>query len=331
MHDGSERGAADAPAFDARALLDLWFENSPMGMTLADPDRRWFKINRAFADMLGYAVQELLESPDQSRFTHPDDVEEDRANIAALIAGDRAMARWDKRYIRADGRLVWACSAMMPLRDDDGRARVLIAQIEDITARREMEHRLDLAEHDSLTGLGHRATFERACAEQLARCTRYGERAALLLADLDGLKQINDTHGHGAGDDALKTVADALRQRLRASDLAARLGGDEFVVLLPHTTSAEAERIAEEIEEQIAHTAIAVATGVLHTTASIGAADIDTGTPDVQTALENADTSMYAAKRRRGRSPRVPGADAASAGRVAQTGGQLTQRDRKAR
>jgi diguanylate cyclase (GGDEF)-like protein/PAS domain S-box-containing protein len=299
MDDRFDRDSPEESPAEAKDLLWLWFEGSPLGMTLADVHGRTFKINHVFAEMLGHTVQELFDSADQSQFTHPDDIEIDHENIERLLAGDESIARWEKRYIHADGHIVWARVTASLLRAQDGTPRVLISQIEDMTSRKEMAHLLDLAQRDSLTGLRNRAAFERAAAEQIARCKRYGEQAALLLLDLDGLKQINDTHGHVVGDEALRTVGEAISKRLRTSDLAARLGGDEFVLLLPHTTSTDAERVAHEIERAIAHTSITTRTAVVHPTASIGVAQIDADTPDIQAALRNADTSMYGAKRRR--------------------------------
>ncbi len=299
MHDRVFGPDSGQSATEAERLLALSFESSPLGMSLTQPRHRTFRINQAFADMLGYSVQELLQSADQSRFTYPDDLELDRRNVDRLIAGEEVMVRWDKRYVHADGHIVWARATVSLLRNADGRPDVLIAQVEDMSLRRELERRLELAERDSLTGLCNRVSFERAASEQVARCRRYEERAALMLLDLDQLKQINDTHGHAVGDEALKTVGAAIRQRLRASDVAARLGGDEFVVLLPHTTVEHARQIAAEIEREIQRTPVTAPAGAVHLTASIGIAPIDAATPDPQTAIRDADLSMYAVKRRR--------------------------------
>lgn len=300
--DAGDQSGSRAPA---DRLLALWFENSPLGVTLTRTDDGTFRVNRAFADMLGHTVEELREHGDPLRLTHPDDVELDRLNVERLLAGDaQSLSRWDKRFIHADGRIVWARVTLFLARHDDGTPDVLVAQIEDLTFRRELERRLEVAERDGLTGLSNRVAFELAAADQVARSRRYGERAALMLLDLDHLKEINDTHGHLVGDEALRTVAGAVRRRLRASDLAARLGGDEFVVLLPHTTRDDAQRLATEIEGQIELARITAPAGAVHLTASIGVAPIDAATPDLQAALRDADLSMYARKRRRdGRGP----------------------------
>lgn len=143
------------------------------------------------------------------------------------------------------------------LRHPDGTLRVLIAQIEDITERKRLEEGLrQLADHDSLTGLRNRRSFDQAMMVQVARCRRYGEQASLLLIDLDGFKQINDTHGHKTGDDVLKAVAGAIEERVRTTDFAARIGGDQFAVLLAHTGNANAAFVAREVERVIAETTV---------------------------------------------------------------------------
>jgi diguanylate cyclase (GGDEF)-like protein/PAS domain S-box-containing protein len=219
--------------------------------------------------MLGYTVEELHAREDPKEVTHPDDRAADADHVRGLVDGDANAAQWEKRYIHADGHTVLALVSISVLRYPDGTPRVLIAQIEDITERKQMEQRLrQLADHDSLTGLRNRRTFEEAVILQVGRCQRYGEKATLLLIDLDGFKQINDTHGHKAGDDVLKAVALAIGERVRKTDFTARIGGDEFAVLLPHTSNGKAVAIARAIETAIAQTTIDVGTTTLHPCAS---------------------------------------------------------------
>ena len=97
-----------------------------------------------------------------------------------------------------------------------------------------------LADHDPLTDLWNRRRFEEELRRQVARCQRYGEKAALLVMDLDGFKAVNDSFGHKVGDDLLKLVAAALQRRVRGTDAVARLGGDEFAVLLGNVSPDQA-------------------------------------------------------------------------------------------
>jgi diguanylate cyclase (GGDEF)-like protein len=114
--------------------------------------------------------------------------------------------------------------------------------------RHVLEARLqDLAERDPLTSLFNRRRFADELDQQLALVDRYGTLVALIMIDLDGLKQINDTYGHRAGDELLLGVARVLNSELRATDTSARLSGDEFAALLPHADLAGAEATAERL------------------------------------------------------------------------------------
>ena len=153
-----------------------------------------------------------------------------------------------------------------------------------------------LSETDPLTGLYNgRGLLARVDAE-LARSRRYHHPVALLLMDLDGLKQINDRYGHDAGDAALVRLADVIRSQLRETDLAARWGGDEFAILAPNTSQASALALAERIRARVP----VQGTG-WRVTASIGVAaaepDVDGTLVDPEMLMHLADTAMYQAKR----------------------------------
>ena len=118
----------------------------------------------------------------------------------------------------------------------------------------------------------------------------------MLLIDLDGFKHVNDRYGHGVGDRVLAEVAQRIRDSAGREDLAARLGGDEFVVVTPNARSDLAVRaLSDRIRGAVAQP-IRVDDGVVHITASIGVAGLDTDTPDARDLLMRADRAMYAAK-----------------------------------
>src|SRR5579875_4193568 len=103
------------------------------------------------------------------------------------------------------------------------------------------------ARTDAKTGLLNAAAWQREAAAEISRALRAGEPLALLLADIDHFKRVNDTHGHLAGDEVLRHLATELRQQVRDSDLVGRFGGEEFVILLPNASPEEACRIAERL------------------------------------------------------------------------------------
>jgi len=152
-----------------------------------------------------------------------------------------------------------------------------------------------LATEDDLTGLRNRRSFEAALEDQVARCARYDEDAAILLLDLDGFKAVNDTHGHLAGDALLQHVARVLRARLRAGDVVARLGGDEFAALLPHVGPDEAARVAATLEAALAARPIRFEGTPVTARASIGVGMIDPAA-GAERSLREADRAMYEIK-----------------------------------
>lgn len=163
------------------------------------------------------------------------------------------------------------------------------------------------ARTDSKTGLLNVATWQREASAEIARAQRRGEDAALLLADVDHFKDINDTHGHLIGDDMLRALAGDLRQQVRETDIVGRFGGEEFVVLLPRTSAAEACRIADRLRQSagaLAVPATAAASpgedgggGSVRATISIGVAALREHGQDLFELLAAADLALYRAKR----------------------------------
>jgi diguanylate cyclase (GGDEF)-like protein len=161
---------------------------------------------------------------------------------------------------------------------------------------RQADRLTELSETDALTGLRNvRGLYERL-DQELARFRRYGEPLALLAVDLDGLKTINDEHGHRGGDVAIRTVADVIRSELRETDLGARWGGDEFAILAPNASAAAATALAERIRRSISSN-----TDSFPLTVSIGVATLASTatTPEIDTAalMRIADQALYEAKK----------------------------------
>ena len=186
---------------------------------------------------------------------------------------------------------------VVPVRNRAGAvvAGMLVAQ--DITDRKADERRLkQWANRDGLTGLWNRERLVQELDRFLAEGRRRDDRAgSLLYVDLDGFKAVNDSHGHAAGDELLRAVAQAIEGRVRYSDTVARIGGDEFAVLLPGTTIAQAERVGEKIEAAV----VAVWPAGMRGGASVGAIALERGRGTAAAALAAADREMYEVKRGR--------------------------------
>jgi diguanylate cyclase (GGDEF)-like protein len=148
---------------------------------------------------------------------------------------------------------------------------------------------------DGLSGLLNRISWEEAVAAEFKRCRRSGRPATLLMLDVDHFKAINDRYGHPAGDEVIRSVASLLRQALRLQDMPARYGGEEFSVILPDTTAAGAEVIAERVRKLIESSVLEPAAGI-HATISIGIAELEALGADYGEWISHADRALYAAK-----------------------------------
>ena len=230
---------------------------------------------------------------------------------------------------RPDGSRRWMTVRARPLvRPGESHVHAVVASSTDVTEQREMElHLTELAQRDPLTGLWNRRRFEEDVARQLSRCRRYDERAALLVLDLDGFKQVNDTLGHLAGDEVLRALADGLSSRLRASDGAARTGGDEFAVLLVNVTEQEARAMASDVAARLTGFAREHLGSDIELSLSAGVAVLDQDSGSVEDVLAAADRAMYADKRRPGRPAGIPRRNGLPPAKAAEPGSGSTGRE----
>lgn len=152
-----------------------------------------------------------------------------------------------------------------------------------------------LADMDTLTPLPNRRCFVREVTRVLNQVSRYGHVATVIFIDVDGLKRINDVHGHAVGDAALIHVASLLRQEVRAGDIVARIGGDEFGLLLDHLDETSATAKAVALMAAFQENPLELPAGSLTIGLSMGVATAN-ATDNVNTLLARADQRMYAAK-----------------------------------
>jgi diguanylate cyclase (GGDEF)-like protein/PAS domain S-box-containing protein len=278
----------------ARERFRLAFYGAPTGMALATADTATLlEVNAAFASLLGYDPATLIGMRVDD-ITHPDDREAEYVVVRDEHGMSEAF-RMDKRYLRADGEMVWARTWVSLI--DDGDAGLAIAHIEDISEQRTSKQRLEYAAtHDELTGLPNRFHF----LERLARELDTGApgSVAVLFIDIDRFKIINDSLGHSVGDQVLRGMSDRLRAIVRESDVLSRYGGDEFIVMLSDVgTTMDPQEVASRIRTEIAKPLL-VDGANLFVTASIGITIADQPGCTTTELLRDADAAMYRAKAR---------------------------------
>ncbi|AFM20258.1 PAS domain S-box/diguanylate cyclase (GGDEF) domain-containing protein (plasmid) [Mycolicibacterium chubuense NBB4] len=280
------------------------FTNAPVGIAVVGLDGSFRRANRTFCTITGYREDDLVTLTFQD-ITHPDDLDADVAQASRLLAGEIASYQMDKRYYSKNGHVVWIRLSVFLVHDTVGQPVNFVAHIEDISERRRDEELLKRqATRDALTGIFNRSQFEEELNRHiaLAQNNPRADNTAVFMIDLDGLKQINDQHGHAAGDLYLKTVVDIISRQLRLSDVFARIGGDELAVLLPRTTHGQAHKLAQTLVDHVeAHSRGSIC---------IGIAMVNRDTLDG--VLERADQAMYRAKRMGGNTAQSFGVHLAS-------------------
>ncbi|MDA8257626.1 MAG: GGDEF domain-containing protein [Betaproteobacteria bacterium] len=167
-----------------------------------------------------------------------------------------------------------------------------------LEAKRLMEHLRENALRDPMTGLYNRRFLEDYVGALISSSQRRKSPFTVLMLDLDFFKQVNDTHGHEAGDKVIKTLADLLMRNLRGSDMAVRYGGEEFLLVLTDTGIDAALKVAEKIRAEVEATKIPLSGGVLQKTISIGVAEFPTDADTFWQVVKYADVALYKAKER---------------------------------
>jgi diguanylate cyclase len=283
------------------ALLLRLFEHSASGLLVCGSDGQVHHCNALAATLLAATPEEVCSQPVETWITPLIDFSRADASNAMPVG------HWETTAQRLDGSEFPVELSVSDGNIDGVDARVLI--LRDITDRRLTQQRMaDLANFDGLTGLPNRTLFRDRLGQAMARARRSGTAMALMFLDLDNFKVINDTLGHGVGDELLREVAERLQARLREGDTVgrhgarlqhctvSRLGGDEFTVIAEQIDSAEsavvlARRILDAMDEPVP-----LAEHRLHVGVSIGIAMYPSEDTDLDGLVRHADSAMYRAK-----------------------------------
>lgn len=273
------------------------YDNAPCGYHSLDAAGRIVQINQTELDWLGRSKDDVIGRPfpdfitEASRATF-------RKNFPEFLKCGH-VRDVELELVRKDGSTMPVLISATAIRDDAGALLMSRTTMFDITERKRLELRLDqLARTDVLTGLSNRRDFYAHAERELARSRRFGTPLSLVMLDIDHFKQVNDRHGHAAGDEVLKTLSEVCRSVLRSTDIPARLGGEEFAILMPQTVPEQAVDIAERLRARLAGTPVAIRDGLaVSFTVSIGVAPILDTDRNVDTMLGRADAALYEAKR----------------------------------
>lgn len=237
--------AKSAAADESNRLYREIFYKSVTGIMILSESGQILDVNNEIQSMLGYMADEFATF-NLADISMPEDFGTDEDLIKDLLEGRRTYYNIEKRYVRSDGIPLWMLLTAFVINIDDNR-RLLINMLEDISARKSDElHLQHISSHDSLTGVYNRSYFDSEF-----NCLQSGMLmpVSIIVIDVDGLKQVNDTRGHGAGDFLIKNVAKVLKEAVRGDDLLARIGGDEFCILLPETDDHGAHAVVEHIHK----------------------------------------------------------------------------------
>ena len=280
--------------------FELALAHSPIGMAVVGLDGTFLRTNRALRTMLGYTKRELAELTFQE-ITHPDDLDADLAMLTECLEGRRRSYRIDKRYIAADGRIVWGALTVVVVHAPRDQPRYFVSQIVDVTADRIRE--ADLARQaatDPLTGVANRS----AGWSRLEQLEVSGRGYGILFCDIERFKAVNDRYGHRAGDQLLVEVARRLLASVGSDDVVARWGGDEFLVITDAVNDWKLARLADRITDQLDGTLVTLDRGQqISAMLTIGFAAHRPGDGrSIDAVLEHADQAMYEKRRHRRRS-----------------------------
>lgn len=281
------------------------FDSSPYGIATLDEEGRIQLWNRAARSMFGYSSNEA------TRMDFRELLDEPGEKLEELLESKDSDESEDFRELQACRRDGRTFPVNLGIRSWELQGRTFYTLMaEDITERKKYQKKIErMARRDDLTNLLNRATFMRKLSEEFERVDRYDGDLSVVMIDVDHFKEINDTHGHLAGDEILKGLADTFRENTRGTDFCGRYGGEEFCVALPETDTVKAEEMAERLRSTIETSEYVEDVPV---TCSFGVTEYNETVEVLDDLMARADDALYQSKQN-GRNQTTVWADDSSA------------------
>ena len=297
--DFSQQKAAREELEIAHSHLNAVVENFPGSLVMEDLQGNIVLLNQNLFELLGLPGTEeyVLGKPVHPLMAFSSHVAENSQAFLNRIEELRTVGRpaYGEEIHFKDGR--WVERDFIPIHLHENLIGFLYIY-RDISQRKRHARELwQLATSDPLTGIPNRRAFFESIEHERARLTRYPGEAAVLMIDIDHFKQINDTHGHAAGDAVLCHIVRQVRKLLRESDMLARLGGEEFAILLPQASREGALGLAERVRKVLEDTPLTYNDVPIYVTASVGVTIMSHTDPNTDKTLSRADHALYEAKR----------------------------------
>jgi diguanylate cyclase (GGDEF)-like protein/PAS domain S-box-containing protein len=300
--EAAEREAAQAARHveqlaESERRFHSAFTHASIGMALVSVNGVVLQVNRALCALLGHDESGVVGHP-FAEFLFAEDAAILEEQISRVTAHDVESMAVELRCRHRRGREVWVSLHCGYFNGADASEACLILQVQDITARRRAEGRLQhIAYHDALTNLANRSRFNECLTQAIDRCEEHPRsQFAVMYLDFDRFKLINDSLGHGAGDEFLVKVARRIQEHVRPTDIVARLGGDEFAILTENVLDeAHVAMLAERLQDVLRKPFLISGTEIA-TSASIGITFSRLGYRTPDDVLRDADIAMYHAK-----------------------------------
>lgn len=285
--DMTSQKEADRELELQKSYFSQLFENSPEALCILDTEDRFLGVNKAFENLFGFQRDEIMNRSLNDVIVHQDYYAE-ASGISRAVLGGRVVKRETFR-MRKDRSPIEVCIMGYPI--INGKRQIgVYGMYEDITERRRLEKELEyFSYHDQLTGVYNRRYME----EELRRAGEENRLPlSIIVADVNGLKLLNDSLGHAMGDQLLIKVAKVLSEGCRLEDVIARMGGDEFIVLMPGAGHEEAKQVVRRIREGAAKEMVSS----IELSVSMGWATKKNETEKIMSVLKNAEDHMYKKK-----------------------------------